>query len=130
MLQYHDIDEIETGDKIGYLKTDAERAAEAQATQGVVAQTPLHMQAQLTDILAEYDAQETIEARFAKALDRIEPAFQLYNENGKTICKLQKTTTEQSKSLKESYTKPFPLMYRFFIVTHAAMEKAGFFDHS
>jgi len=126
-LQYHDIDEIETGDKIGYLKTDADRALKAQAAVRVVAQFPLHLQDKITALLREYDAQSTQEATFAKALDRIEPLFQLYNENGKKILKLQRTTQEQSVGIKEAYIKPFPYLYRFYQVLEGEMEQQGFF---
>ena len=127
MLQYHDIDEIETGDTIGYLKTDEQRALEAKAALRVIKNFPEHMQAMIKDTIDEYEAQESREANFAKALDRIEPLFQLYNGNGKKILKLQQTTREQSVGIKKPYIKPFPLMFRFYEVIEATMEKEGYF---
>ncbi len=127
MLQYHDIDEIETGDTIGYLKTDKQRILEAEAAIRVVGNFPNDMKVKVTAIIEEYETQETVEARLSKALDRLEPLFQLYNHNGKQILKLQKTTKKQSRQLKESYVKDFPCMYRFFLVIEQTMEKEGFF---
>lgn len=40
MALFHDIDEIETGDMLGYLKTDADRAREEGATLRVIARLP------------------------------------------------------------------------------------------
>ena len=130
MVQYHDIDEIETGDKIGYLKTDAERAAEGEAMHRVISQLPSHMQEQLQSDLEEYEELKTPEAKFTKALDRIEPLFQLYNENGKKILHLQETTAEQSRVPKEQIIKPFPYMFRFYEVLEETMEKEGFFHET
>lgn len=127
MVQYHDIDEIETGDKIGYLKTDEDRAKEAQAAKRVIQNFPSHLQQNLETTLEEYEAQESKEAIFTKAIDRIEPLFQLYNQNGKKILEIQQTTKEQSISLKDSFIRPFPYMYRFFEVIETTMEKEGFF---
>lgn len=127
MLQYHDIDEIETGDKIGYLKTDAERSEEAAAMIRVIRNFPTHLQEKLQAVLTEYEAQQSSEAKFAKALDRIEPLFQLYNDNGKKILALQQTTSKQSTQIKEDFIKPFPYLYRFYRVLQTTMEKEGFF---
>jgi 5'-deoxynucleotidase YfbR-like HD superfamily hydrolase len=127
MLQYHDIDEIVTGDKIDYLKTSADQAEEITAKKEAIAQFPAHMQERLTDTLHEYEEHTTTEAQFAKAVDRIEPLFQLFNENGKKILELQQTTLTQSISIKETFLKPFPYLYRFYRVIHDTMDKQGYF---
>ncbi len=127
MLQYHDIDEIETGDVIGYLKTPEQKAEEAKAMIRVIGRFPEHMQSRIRDIVTEYDELETDEAKFTKALDRIEPLFQIYSKNGKQILEIQKTTREQSWNHKEPYIKTFPYLYRFLCVIEKTMEKEGYF---
>lgn len=127
MLQYHDIDEIETGDTIGYLKTDEQRAQEAEAVKRVILNFPQHLQSKIRLVIEEYEQQETKEAQLAKALDRIEPMFQQYSENGKKVMDIQKTTREQATRIKKPYLEPFPFMYRFFEVVEEDMEKKGFF---
>lgn len=127
MIQYHDIDEIETGDILGYLKTDEQRAEEAKTAERVIQKLPEHMQAEILVLNKEYNAQETAESKFVKALDRIEPLFQVFTENGKKVMHLQKTTSEQSRGLKENYLKPYPYLYRFYRVIEETMEKEGFF---
>jgi len=128
MLQYHDIDEIETGDIIGYLKTDADREAEETAAEKVLASFPAHLQPKVHAINEEYNAQQSPEAKFAKALDRIEPVFQIYNDNGKKIMHLQKTTKEQAHHHKAPYVSDYPCLKRFFEVIEATMDKEGFYQ--
>lgn len=128
MILAHDLDEIETGDVPGYLKTDAMKAAEADAQLRVLAQAPKA----LTDILAvatnEYEAKATLEARFVKALDRFEPLIQMYRPFGHTVLQKLKTTPAQSYNLKEPYLREFPVMYEYFKTIHTAMEEEGYFS--
>ena len=43
MITQHDIDEIETGDIVGYLNTDSDREKGLQAIQTVIEKSPEHM---------------------------------------------------------------------------------------
>ena len=127
MILYHDIDEIETGDKIGYLKTDADRAQEAVAALRVIGHLPESMKAHISSRMKEYDAQMSTEARFAKAIDRIEPSFHLYSENGKGVMHQYKQTRDQHMRIKEAYVEPFPMLKAFNIAIAEEMQKQGFF---
>lgn len=130
MLQYHDIDEIETGDIIGYLKTESQKAEEAKAMERVILRFPEHLQGKIQKVIREYDEQITSEAKFAKALDRIEPLFQIFNQNGKKILKLQNTTRKQSWEHKEPYLKSYKYLFRFLTVIEETMENEGYFSQS
>ncbi|HMA78339.1 MAG TPA: HD domain-containing protein, partial [Candidatus Paceibacterota bacterium] len=127
MITWHDIDEVETGDTIGYLKTEAMRAAEGVAAKQVVANMPLHMQSFASELLAEYEALETDSAKFVKAIDRIEPLYQIYTPHGKKILERNKTTREQSDGLKYPYVQQFATMLRFVDVTSNAMVAEGYY---
>jgi putative hydrolase of HD superfamily len=127
MIQFHDIDEIETGDTIGYLKTKEQVQNEHAAQTRIIAKLPFALLEVVQIALDEYDKQETNESRFAKAIDKIEPAFHLLNENGKKICRMHNQTYEQHRSIKEAYVKFFPCIKRFNEVTAQAMIKQGFF---
>lgn len=128
MITIHDIDEIETGDMLGYLKTDKIRAEEALAAKRVIKKSPHHLQKDLNTLLEEYEKQETIEAKFVKAIDKFEPMIHLYNEEGKIILHRNKTTEEQGVKVKESYIKPFPVIYRYYQVIHQKMVEENFFS--
>lgn len=127
MITWHDIDEIETGDTIGYLKSTADRKREHDSMQIVIAKSPDIIQRLVADVSDEYQKQETIESRFVKALDRIEPLFQIYNENGKAIQLRNKTTIENHRKIKDAYVAAFPSMAFFNAVISAKMDQEGFF---
>ena len=127
MIQYHDIDEIITGDKIGYLKTQADRETEALAAQQIITRIPTSMQRYATELLNEYEEQKTIEAQFTKAIDRIEPTFHLYRKEGKDICHFHNANIEDHFKIKDPYTQRFPCIHRFNKVIGNAMIDEGFF---
>jgi 5'-deoxynucleotidase YfbR-like HD superfamily hydrolase len=130
MVQYHDSDEIETGDKVGYEKTEADRAAEASASLRVIKKLPEIMQATVTQAIAEYEAKTTPEARFVRAIDKIEPVFHLYNEAGKQTLARLKTTREQHESIKQPYVQEFPTIKRFTEVMSEQFAQDGFYQQA
>ena len=127
MITLHDIDEIETGDMIGYLKTPAIRAAEADAAKRVVERMPEHMRELAMTTLEEYESLSTAEAKFVKALDRLEPLFQMYTKHGKATLERNQTTREQSDGIKYPYVEAYPTMKRFVDVVSGLMEKEGYY---
>jgi putative hydrolase of HD superfamily len=128
MITWHDMDELETGDMIGYKKTQEDRDREATAMDTVLQKTPQHMRPYIDEIVAVFQRQDTPEARFVKALDKIEPLFQLYNDNGKSILKRNGTTQEDSRRIKDSYVAEFPHLRAFNDVLNNAMEREGYFS--
>lgn len=127
MALYHDIDEILTGDRIGYLKTASDRAKEYDAQKAILALLPEISREIAGSCLEEYDLQSTIESRFVKAIDKIEPLFHLITENGKKICLENKVTHAQSRSIKDKYVQEFKYIRRFNDVLNEHMLKNGYF---
>ena len=127
MALIHDIDEIETGDTIGYLKTESDRARELDSMKVVISKISEVLKSNFTDLANEYEKQETPEAKFVKAIDRIEPLFHIYSPEGKEILKQNKTTYNQSNSLKEEYVKDYPCIDRFNKIISKQMQTEGFF---
>lgn len=121
MITIHDIDEIETGDTLGYQKTDAVRALELDAMKRVLLNAPAHMQAQMNARVEEYEKRETIEGKFAKAIDKIEPLFQIFNEEGRAILAKNHTTAEQSLRIKTPYIGDFPYIQKCATAIHDAL---------
>ena len=124
---FHDVDEIETGDKIGYLKTQADRENERIAQDIVLKQLPQRMQDYLPELLDEYDERKTFEAKFVKAIDKIEPVFHLFNENGKKIFHTNKTTEDNHRSIKDKYMLDFPYIARFNNVIRNVMRAEKYY---
>lgn len=127
MITLHDIDEIETGDVIGYTKTQAMLDAEGDAMRKVMLNSPEHMQAPMTILINEYEAQVSPESRFVKATDRFEPQIHLFNTKGKTILQHHKTTREQNMSLREIKLKPYPYLYSYYQTIEKVMYNEGYF---
>lgn len=130
MILYHDIDEIETGDTIGYLKDEETRAAEYEISKQVVSRLPDHIHTHVLEKAELYEKQETKEARFVRALDKIEPLLHYYNDRGKELFGVLGTTHEQHISIKDKYLVDFPVCQRFNTVISQKMKEAGFFTDS
>lgn len=127
MILYHDIDEIETGDIIGWKKTDAHKSIAANAAKKVIGHVPTLLREHITSIIEEYEIQESVEARFVKALDKFEPVVHLYSESGKRISRYHNTSYDQHMSIKRPILNEFPLMQRFNEVAGAEMQRRGYF---
>lgn len=118
MICLHDIDEIETGDTLGYQKTPEIRARELDAIKYTISKSPEHLQHVMIERVEEYERRESNEAKFAKAIDKIEPLFQIFNEEGRLILKRNKTTAEQSLRIKSPYIQDFPYIKHFAEIIH------------
>lgn len=127
MITIHDIDEIETGDMLGFMKTAADRARELDSMKVSIARAPLHMQTQMTARAEEYEGRATTEARFAKAIDKVEPLVQIFNEEGRAILLKNKTTAEQSLGIKTPYIQDFPFIKKFAEVIHSQLVEGEYF---
>ena len=80
MCLVHDLGEALTGDIPTFVKTDDDRAVEAEGLDGLIGALPEPWPGELRALFAEMDAQQTGEARLYKALDRME-AIQQHNES-------------------------------------------------
>jgi len=127
MITIHDIDEIETGDMLGYLKTKADKDAEAEAQRVVLKKIPTTMVPLIDNLINEYEEQITQESRFVKALDKMEPVVECYNEKYKIIFARNKTTIENWRSVKDKYIKDYPYMKIFAETICLTMVDEGFF---
>lgn len=127
MVQYHELDEIVAGDKISYVKTAADKAAEQIEMFTTLARLPLHMQPTINRVLTDYLALRTPEAKFVKAIDKIEPVFHLYNETGKQTLAYLKTKKDEHDRVKYPYVNDFPVIKRFADVMTEQFVKEGFY---
>jgi 5'-deoxynucleotidase YfbR-like HD superfamily hydrolase len=128
MILYHDIDEIETGDTIGYLKTTEHKSIEIDAVKKVIELLPTSMKESIQNVLSEYSDQNNIESKFVKAVDKFEPLLQLLCDSGLKTSNFQKTTLEQHWMIKTEALKNFPIIMRFAEVITKEMEAKGYFD--
>lgn len=76
MMLIHDLVEIDTGDVIVYSKTQANVEAEEKAARRIFGMLPDGQGDEFYDLWVEFENRRTPEARFAMALDRMEPILQ------------------------------------------------------
>ncbi|MDD3489169.1 MAG: HD domain-containing protein [Paludibacter sp.] len=86
MVLIHDIVEIDAGDTFIYdtQKNHSNTENELKAAKRIFGLLPAEQAEELIAIWQEFEAGETPEARFAKAMDRIEPLLQNTSNNGGT----------------------------------------------
>ena len=84
MALVHDIVEIDAGDTYIYDEQAREEVAEKenQAAQRIFSLLPKQQAAEFRALWEEYEAKDTPEARFAGALDRIQPLLLNYHTQG------------------------------------------------
>ncbi len=80
MCLIHDLGECFTGDIPVFRKTEADRLREAALLNDWVQTLPSGLSAEIAELYAEMDAQQTLEARLYKALDKLEAVIQ-HNES-------------------------------------------------
>ncbi|MEZ4195549.1 MAG: HD domain-containing protein [Candidatus Paceibacterota bacterium] len=121
LITLHDIDELETGDMLGYLKTDDIRDKERESKIKVLEKLPDHLKPHFEELINDYENQETSESHFVKAIDRFEPLLQMYSEFGRHVINHNKTTSEQAQRIKKPYLEKYPVMQKFNQVIHQTM---------
>ncbi len=84
MVLIHDIVEIDAGDTMVYDTAGREAvvAKEAAAAKRLFGMLPDDQRDELVALFEEFEAKETVEAKFARALDRLEPCIQNCFTNG------------------------------------------------
>jgi putative hydrolase of HD superfamily len=117
LITFHDFGEIPGGDKPYKFKTKADEAQEREDAGLVFDQLPVEIRGLAQRAWNEYEARETLEAKFVYALDKLEPCFELYDPvNEKTLTKLGYTYDDHINKKLEA-TQSFPLMRRIVEVT-------------
>ena len=86
MLLIHDIVEIDAGDTFIYdtQKSHDNAAEERMAAERIFGLLPADQAHELLAIWEEFEARQTDEAKFARAMDRLEPLLQNVSNNGGT----------------------------------------------
>jgi putative hydrolase of HD superfamily len=130
MAQYHDLDEIETGDIMAIEKTSDDYAKEAAAANKVIEKLPESIQSLLKILSSEFDSQITNESKIVKAVDKIESVFQMYSIEGKIFLQKTKHTRKTHEDYKGNIIDSFPVIKRFETVMADVYEKEGFYFES
>jgi putative hydrolase of HD superfamily len=85
MVLMHDLVEIDAGDVFVYAPARSEQSAkEEAAADRIFGLLPSDQRQEYLEIWQEFERKETIESKFANALDRIEPLLQNYKNRGQS----------------------------------------------
>jgi len=127
MITWHDMEEIETGDTISHLKTEIHHKEAEIGLEIALSKIPEHLRDDVTVLMTEYEAHESPEARFTKAIDKAEPMFEVWDESYKKILHKNGNTRTNHWETKEKHIRDFPYIYRFLNVGTDRLESKGFF---
>ncbi len=114
LMLFHEIGEIETGDIINHRKTAEHREREKEAAKRVVTLLPASLQALAIARFDEFERRETAEAKYANAVDKIEPIFEMWDANiALPLFKKFNYTREHALDAKRQATEGYPFMRLF-----------------
>lgn len=127
MATWHDMAEAVVSDMTTKTKTQAHEEAEKEAEKMLTETAPDHLRDILTTIYSTYDIRATAEARFVKAIDKIEPMFHLYFLKQKGISvpdhyQMQWEANEYREH-RANYVDAFPILKRFDDLLHEEIKE-------
>ncbi len=126
-IVWHDADELVTGDTITHWKTE-EFIKQAETAVGeAISNLPELLQKPISKLVEEYEARQSIEAQFVKAIDKIEPLFEVWEDFYKDIMHRNGNTLELHWKYKRPYIEKFPYLMRFAEVATNRLQQKGFF---
>jgi putative hydrolases of HD superfamily len=127
ILLYHDFGEIKHGDAVTYYKSKEHEEREKGAAKEVFASLPEPLSTYGYACWKEYEEYTTPEAKYAYALDKIEPLFELQHPVSETSMKRLKVTPQMNIENKLKATKEYPVLGRFAEVLSNDMVRRGVF---
>lgn len=103
MMLLHDIVEIDAGDTYCYdeVANESKRQRELEAANRIFNILPEDQAREFRDLWDEFEARETNEAQFARALDRLQPMMHNYLTKGRSWREHGVTATEALKQNRE-----------------------------
>jgi putative hydrolase of HD superfamily len=112
MILYHDLCEIYSGDTHTLERTHETDLAEDKATKKIVEVSPKEIANDIKEYNKEFVERKTREAKFAKAIDVLDPTF---NEmKNPSLWKRHGFSEKVFREMKEPYIKDFPELVDFF----------------
>ena len=113
LILFHELGEIETGDIIFHKKSDKLRREERKAAARVAKQLPKSIQTLSLDRVKEFDSCKTPEARFAYAIDKIEPIFEMFEDAVLPLFRIHGISREVAVGGKKKACDTYPYLMLF-----------------
>ncbi|MCR4274654.1 MAG: HD domain-containing protein [Candidatus Campbellbacteria bacterium] len=121
ILLFHDFGEITHGDIPYHLKTKVDEEREQADAEEVFASLPPSLREIGHESWRAYTEKDGREARFAYALDKIEPLFELFDPINERSLKRTHHTYQDHIERKRKATEGFPVMQKFVEVVSKDM---------
>ncbi|MBU1917450.1 HD domain-containing protein [bacterium] len=114
LLLYHDIVEIKTGDipELDWEGRQDKEKNERKAFEQFKDQLPKELYDEYSECFEEFEAAETLEAKFAQAIDKLEPM--IHQLDHKCDWRKYGYTQEVLWDKKGKYMEPFPALMNFY----------------
>ncbi len=116
MLLFHDVIEIESGDTFNLEHNEEnskeQELKEKESLQILKDKLPANISKDFEELFHEFEEMKTIESRFCKAIDKLDPV--LHNLYGKEIWQRKGFNEEILRKNKEKYFKEFPEIMEVF----------------
>jgi 5'-deoxynucleotidase YfbR-like HD superfamily hydrolase len=127
MATWHDMAEAVVSDMTTKTKTQAHEAAEKEAERMLIETAPPHLKDLLSTLYGTYDVRASAEAKFVKAIDKMEPMFHLYFLKQKGIpvpdhYQMQWEANEYREH-RANYVDMFPILKRFDDLLHEEIKE-------
>lgn len=114
LILFHELGEVETGDIINHQKTDEHREQEKIAAMRVAAMLPDSLKEYASACATEFEEHTTPEGEFAWAIDKMEPIFEMWDEQvALPLFKKYGYTRANAIDNKIRATEKYPYMRRF-----------------
>ncbi|MFH1063781.1 MAG: HD domain-containing protein [Candidatus Woesearchaeota archaeon] len=129
IIMYHDLVEVECGD-VFILDTEARKNKKVDEKNGsriLADKIPASISKDFLDFFEEFEACETPEAKFAMAMDKMEPIIHWSVYSTKKLKSLG-WNEEVIRKTKEKYMEPFPELLKFFNDWIEHMKEEGYIE--
>jgi putative hydrolase of HD superfamily len=128
-VTWHDLDEVETGDIMAHLKTDEHRKRAELALRDSIQNLPEAIRDNVDFLMNEYESKTTLEAKFVRAIDKLEPIIEMYSgtEGYKTILHDIGFTLTKHWEIKTPHIVDYPYIHRFAKVVTDDLDRKDYF---
>lgn len=117
MITWHDMAEALVGDMTTRSKTKDHMQKELEAEREIVKTGPTHLRTRFDEIFEAYNEQKSLEAKFVKAIDKIEPQVHLFFllQKNKDLAEYFYLgwSAEEYREHRRPYVETFPIIQRF-----------------
>lgn len=129
MVIIHDLVEIKSGDRFAYSEQEnkGKKESEEKAAHQLFGMLPAEQREEMLNIWHEFEAMETNEARFAAALDRLQPLLHNYKTQA-SGWENYRVTREDVLKRNQDTRDIAPALWQYIKKVIAEMDQKGYFS--